>query len=157
MSSMVLRRPTRPTDGELAILRVLWRRGPSTVREVRMALEQERPTLYTTALKLLQIMFEKGLVLRDEAARSHVYRARATEQQTRRLIVRDLADRAFDGSIADLVKEAIAIKPPSREEAAEIRALLRPTGGETTPARPRPAAEPPARGGGDGPDSGRLF
>jgi BlaI family transcriptional regulator, penicillinase repressor len=153
MSSMVLHQPPRPTDGELAILRVLWRRGPSTVREVQAALEQERPTLYTTALKLLQIMFQKGLVLRDESARSHVYRSRVTEQQTRRLIVRDLADRAFDGSTADLIKEAIAIKPPSREEAVAIRALLGPAD-DQPPARPRASKESPASGGSD---SGRLF
>jgi BlaI family transcriptional regulator, penicillinase repressor len=153
MSSM-LRPPSRPTDGELAILRVLWRRGPSTVREVQASLEQERPTGYTTALKLLQIMFEKGLVLRDESERSHVYRARATEQQTRRQLLRDLADRAFDGSTAELIKEAIAVKQPSREEAAEIRKQLRPAD-EPPPSR-RPAAPDPSPDDG-APDPGRLF
>ena len=94
----MLRTPPLPTDGELAILRVLWRRGPSTVRHVQEVLEHDRPTGYTTALKLLQIMHEKGLVQRDESERTHVYRARASELQTLRQLIRDLADRAFDGS-----------------------------------------------------------
>jgi predicted transcriptional regulator len=153
--SLMLRKTSRPTDAELAILRVLWRRGASTVRQVQEALEQDRPTGYTTALKFLQIMFEKRLVLRDESERSHVYRPRATEQQTRRLLLRDLADRAFDGSTGDLIKEAIAVKAPSREEAVEIRTLLRPAG-EATPSR-RPPPSDPTPGGGEGPDSGRLF
>jgi len=151
----MLRRTTRPTDAELAILRVLWRRGPSTVRHVQESLEQDRPTGYTTALKLLQIMFEKGLVLRDESERSHVYRARATEQQTRRQLLRDLADRAFDGSTVELIKEALAAKSPSREEAADLRKLLRPA---DEPASRKPADPAPARGDtGEVPEPGRLF
>jgi predicted transcriptional regulator len=149
----MLRRPSRPTDAELEILRVLWRRGPSTVRQVQEGLEQERPTGYTTALKLLQIMFGKGLVLRDESERSHVYRARATEAQTKRHLVRDLADRAFDGSAAALIKEALAVKPPSREEAADIRTMLGPAD-EPAPQRRRPASEPPPDTDAGG---GRLF
>jgi len=116
--------PLRPTDGELMILRVLWHRGPSTVRQAHDVLERDRPTGYTTVLKLLQIMHEKGLVLRDESERRHVYRPRASEQQTQRQLVRDLADRAFDGSIARLVLQALAVRRPNREEMADIRAAL---------------------------------
>ena len=102
----VKNRPRKPTDGELAILRVLWARGPSTVRQVAEALE--RDTGYTTALKLLQIMTEKGLVRRDETSRTHVYEAAATEDQTQRTLVSDLLDRAFGGSAAKLVLQALA-------------------------------------------------
>ena len=89
----------RPTDGELAILRVLWGRGPSTVRQVHEILSRDRPGAYTTTLKLLQIMTETGLVRRDDSDRSHVYQARMTEGQTQRQLVRDLLDRAFGGSL----------------------------------------------------------
>jgi BlaI family transcriptional regulator, penicillinase repressor len=116
----------QPTGGELMILKVLWRRGPSTVRQVHDVLERDRPTGYTTALKLLQIMHQKGLVLRDEAERSHVYRARVSEEQTQRQLVRDLVDRAFDGSVVRLVIEAVSLKHPTRQEAAEIRRHLAP-------------------------------
>ena len=128
----MLTAPPRPTDAELAILRVLWERGPSTVRQVLEVLERERPTGYTTALKMLQIMADKGLVLRDETERTHVYRTRSTEQQTQRQLVRDLLDRAFDGSSAKLVMQALATKRASREELAEIRRMLdeRPGGEE---------------------------
>ncbi len=120
----MLQTTPRPTDAELAILRVLWDRGPSTVRQVHGVLERDRPTGYTTVLKLLQIMIEKGLVLRDESERTHVYRARLSEQQTQRQLVRDLVDRAFDGSAAKLVMQALATKRASREELDEIRRLL---------------------------------
>jgi predicted transcriptional regulator len=114
----------KPTDAELAILRVLWELGPSTVRQVQEALERERPTGYTTALKLLQIMTEKGLVERDASERSHVYWARASAQQTQRQLVGDLLERAFDGSAARLVMQALATRRASREELDEIRRLL---------------------------------
>jgi BlaI family transcriptional regulator, penicillinase repressor len=114
----------RPTDGELAILRVLWARGPSTVRQVHEVLSRERPAAYTTALKLLQIMTDKGLVSRDERDRSHVYQARLTEAQTQRQLVRDLLDRAFGGSAAKLVMQALAAKRASPEELLEIRRLI---------------------------------
>jgi BlaI family transcriptional regulator, penicillinase repressor len=153
--SFMRRVPSLPTEAELAILRVLWRRGPSTVRAVQVALERDRPTGYTTALKLLQIMFEKGLVLRDESARTHVYRARATEQQTRRQLLRDLTDRAFDGSTAELIQEAIALKPPTRDEAAGLRALLRPADPSAS-SRASTAGVAP-KDDRDPPDDGRLF
>lgn len=114
----------RPTDAELAILRVLWARGPSTVRQVHDVLSRVRPTAYTTALKLLQIMTEKGLVRRDESDRSHVYHARMTEDQTQRQLVRDLLDRAFGGSASKLVMQALAARRASPEELSEIRRLL---------------------------------
>jgi predicted transcriptional regulator len=112
----------RPTDAELAILRVLWSRGPSTVREVAEAMGREGA--YTTVLKLLQIMTEKRLVRRDEGARSHVYEAAGSEERTQRQLVGDLLDRAFDGSAARLVMQALAAKKASREELAEIRKLI---------------------------------
>jgi predicted transcriptional regulator len=125
----------RPTDAELAILRVLWARGPSTVRQVHEVLSRERPAAYTTALKLLQIMTDKGLVSRDERDRSHVYQARLTEAQTQRQLVRDLLDRAFGGSAAKLVMQALAAKRTSPEELVEIRRLIDGRGQPNTPAR----------------------
>ena len=121
--------PTRkPTDAELAILRVLWSRGPSTVRQVAGAMDRE--VGYTTVLKLLQIMTEKGLVTRDESARTHVYSAAFSEDQTQRQLVNDLVERAFDGSAAKLVMQALASKKATPEELDEIRQLLnKPRGG----------------------------
>jgi len=114
----------RPTDAELSILRVLWERGPSTVRQVHEILLRERPTAYTTALKLLQIMTDKGLVRRDETDRSHIYHPRLSEDQTQRQLVRDLLDRAFGGSSSKLVMQALATKRASAEELGEIRRLI---------------------------------
>jgi len=114
----------RPTDTELAILRVLWERGASTVRQVYDALNRERPTAYTTALKMLQIMTEKGLVRRDERDRTHVYYPRWSEEQTQRQLVRDLLDRAFGGSASKLVMQALATRRASAEELIEIRKLI---------------------------------
>jgi BlaI family transcriptional regulator, penicillinase repressor len=114
----------RPTDAELTILRVLWERGPSTVRQVHDVLLRERPTAYTTALKLLQIMTEKGLVRRDERDRTHVYHPRLSEQQTQQQLIRDLLDRAFGGSSSKLVMQALATERASAEELREIRKLL---------------------------------
>jgi BlaI family transcriptional regulator, penicillinase repressor len=114
----------RPTDAELAILRVLWERGPSTVRQVHDVLTRERPTAYTTALKLLQIMTEKGLVRRDETDRTHIYHARLSEEQTQRQLVRDLLDRAFGGSASKLVMQALAARRSTPEELGEIRKMI---------------------------------
>jgi predicted transcriptional regulator len=114
----------RPTDAELAILRVLWERGPSTVRQVHDVLSRERPAAYTTTLKLLQIMTEKGLVRRDESDRTHVYQARHTEEHTQRQLIRDLVDRAFGGSASKLVMQALAARRASPEELGEIRKLI---------------------------------
>ena len=114
----------RPTEAELAILRVLWDRGPSTVRDVQEALEHERGTGYTTALKLLQIMTEKGLVRRDDRQRTHVFEAVLPAEATQRQLVRDLVDRAFGGSAQQLVMQALSAKKASKADLAEIRRLL---------------------------------
>jgi len=114
----------RPTDAELAILRVLWESGPSTVRQVHNALSESRETGYTTTLKLMQIMTEKGLVTRDESIRTHVYAARVSRDITQRQLVSDLMDRAFGGSAAALVLQALSAHPTSNEELAEITKLI---------------------------------
>jgi BlaI family transcriptional regulator, penicillinase repressor len=114
----------RPTPAELEILRVLWQRGPSTVREVHATLSEARPTGYTTVLKMLQIMTDKSLVSRDESQRAHVYSARLPEAQTQRQLVRDLLERAFDGSAMKLVMHALADRKASPEEIARIREML---------------------------------
>ena len=112
----------KPTDAELAILRVLWARGPSTVRHV--AEEMGREEGYTTVLKLLQIMTEKRLVRRDESSRTHVYEAAFSQDQTERQLVSDLLDRVFDGSAAKLVLQALSAGKATPAELAEIRKLL---------------------------------
>ena len=111
-----------PTDGELAILQALWRLGPSTVRRVHEHLG--RDTAYTTVLKLLQIMTEKGLVTRNDEDRSHIYTAAQPAQTTQRQLLKDLVDKAFAGSAAQLVLQALSTKRASPEELAEIRKLL---------------------------------
>ena len=122
----------RPTDAELSILRILWNRGPSTVRQVHDELARERPgAAYTTALKLLQIMTEKGLVVRDESQRAHIYEARLSEQRTQRQLLGDLLDRAFGGSPAKLVMQALSGRKTSAEELSAIRELLDRLEGET--------------------------
>jgi predicted transcriptional regulator len=114
----------RPTDAELAILRVLWERGPSTVRQVFEVLSAERELGYTTALKMLQIMHEKGLVQRDVTDRTHVFSATQTQVQTQRNLLDDLLEKAFGGSSLSLVMQALATRKASREELAEIRRML---------------------------------
>ena len=114
----------RPTDAELAILRVLWERGPATVRQVHEALADTRETGYTTTLKLMQIMADKGLVKRNESARTHVYAPVATETQTQRQLVKDLVDRAFAGSAAALVMQALNAEGATPDELREIRKLI---------------------------------
>lgn len=118
------RQTPRPTDAELEILKVLWQRGPSTVREVHDVLNATRPTGYTTVLKLMQIMSEKGLVSRDEEQRAHVYEARLAQEQTERQMVGDLLERVFDGSASKLVMQALATKKTSAGELTAIRQLL---------------------------------
>jgi predicted transcriptional regulator len=117
-----MRERKKPTRAELAILRILWSRGPSTVRDVAAALRREES--YTTVLKLLQIMTEKRLVRRNDSERSHVYEAVRSEDQTQKQIVADLLERVFDGSAAKLVLQALATGKASPEELAEIRKLL---------------------------------
>lgn len=114
----------RPTDAELAILRVLWSKGPSTVRQVHDVITNGRELAYTTVLKLLQIMTDKGLTTRALLGLQHVYTARRTEQDTQRQLVKDLLDRAFDGSTSQLVMQALATTAASPDELKEIRRLL---------------------------------
>jgi predicted transcriptional regulator len=115
--------PKRPTDAELAILRVLWDRGPSTVRQVHVALRSQGSG-YTTVLKQLQVMTEKGLVMRDEGQRAHVYASRLGEERTQRQLLADLVDRAFGGSPAKLVLQALAGHRSTAQQRREIRAML---------------------------------
>ena len=113
-----------PTDAELRILRVLWNRGPSTVRDVHDVLAAERPAAYTTTLKFLQIMLDKGLVTRDESSRTHVYSASVAEGQAQRTATADLIGRMFGGSAAALMQQALSVTPSSREELRRIREML---------------------------------
>ena len=114
----------RPTDAELTILRVLWSKGPSTVRQVHDVLVSGRELAYTTVLKLLQIMTDKGLTTRESLGLQHVYTARRSEQDTQRQLVKDLLDRAFDGSTSQLVMQALATTAATPGELREIRRLL---------------------------------
>lgn len=114
----------RPTDAELEILRVLWEQGPATVRQVHEALAKTRETGYTTTLKLMQIMADKGLVTRDESARTHIYAARVSQEITQRQLLNDLVDRAFGGSAKELVLRALSSHTTSDDELAEIRKLI---------------------------------
>jgi BlaI family transcriptional regulator, penicillinase repressor len=113
-----------PTDAELAILAELGRRGPSTVRDVHEALTPTHGTGYTTVLKLMQLMAQKGLVERDESQRSHVYRAATPAAQTQRHLLGDLIDKAFAGSASALVLRALSVQRSTPEELAQIRGLL---------------------------------
>jgi len=114
----------RPTDAELEILTVLWSRGPSTVREVHETITRRRPAQYTTILKMLQIMDEKGLVRRNQKQRAHIYTPSQPPEVTQRQLAGDLLQRAFNGSARNLVLGALASRKASKEELAELRALL---------------------------------
>jgi BlaI family transcriptional regulator, penicillinase repressor len=113
-----------PTEAELEVLQALWRLGPSTVREVHQAIARTKPVGYTTVLKQMQVMQEKGLLTRSERFRAHVYEARAPRGQTQRQLVRSLLARVFDGSARELLQSALAGRRIDREELAEIRRLL---------------------------------
>ena len=115
----------RPTEAELAILGVLWSSGPSTVRQVHEALADARETGYTTTLKLMQIMTDKGLVVRNERTRTHVYAARVSRDVTQRQLVRDLVHRAFGGSATALVMQALSAHPASADELAAIQQIIK--------------------------------
>jgi BlaI family penicillinase repressor len=121
---MQTKQTARPTEGELEILAVLWERGSATVREVYEAISATRPMVYTGVLKLMQIMADKGLVIRDESARAHVYRAAVAKEETERRFVRELSQRLFAGSSAQLALRALEMDPASKEELVEIRKLL---------------------------------
>jgi BlaI family penicillinase repressor len=115
----------RPTESELELLRILWEKQPATVREIYDALNEERPSGYTTVLKLLQIMTAKGLVVRDEANRAHVYRSAISQDAMQSKILKDLSVRLFSGSAAQLALHALEMEPASDSELEEIRALLK--------------------------------
>ncbi len=124
---MVLRMkhsPQKPTASELEILRVLWARGPSTVRDVYEALSEKKDLGYTTVLKLLQIMTTKGIVRRNETQRAHVYEAGLPAEQTKRQLAGDMLQRVFDGSASQLMMHALAEQKASPEEIDELRRLL---------------------------------
>lgn len=121
---MPKRKLPRPTDAELEILRALWRRGPSTVREVHEELAGTHPAGYTTILKLMQIMAEKGLVSRNEEQRAHVYEARLAREETQAQLLGDLLDRAFEGSATSLVMQVLSSKRATPGEIEQIRAAL---------------------------------
>jgi predicted transcriptional regulator len=116
--------PARPTDAELEILTVLWSRGPSTVREVHETIARRKPTQYTTVLKMLQIMTEKGLVRRDEEQRAHVYKVSRAREWTERQLAGDLLHRAFSGSAKGLLMGALSARRVSKDELEELRKVL---------------------------------
>lgn len=115
----------KPTESELELLTILWERGQATVRDLFEAVNQQRPVVYTGVLKLLQIMAEKGLVERDERERAHVYRAAVEKSDTERRFVRELSERFFSGSAAQLALRALEMESASEEDLDEIRKLLR--------------------------------
>lgn len=118
------KKTVNPTDAELEILQVLWAHGPGTVKQVQERLPGKPVRGYTTILKLLQIMSEKGLVKRDESSRAHIYSANFSLEYTRKNLVARLMDKAFDNSLSSLITGALSAKPASRRELAEIRKLL---------------------------------
>jgi predicted transcriptional regulator len=114
----------KPTDGELEILTVLWSIGPATVREVYNVISRRRPAQYSTVLKFMQIMAEKGLVRRDETARAHIYEAARPREWTQQQLAGDLLERAFSGSAKALLMGALSARKATKEELAEMRKLL---------------------------------
>src|SRR3974390_122608 len=114
----------RPTEAELELLQILWQKEPATVREIHDSLSEDKPSGYTTVLKLLQIMTSKGLVVRDEANRAHVYRAAFTQDAMQSRLLKDLSNPLSAGSAAQLALHALAMEPASEDELSQIRALL---------------------------------
>ena len=121
---MARKKSANPTDRELAILRVLWDHGPSTVRRVHAALSEESETGYTTTLKLMQIMTEKGLVSRNESQRTHIYRPAADESEVQKNLAEDLLQKAFGGSARKLVMQALKSKAVPKKELDKIKKML---------------------------------
>lgn len=117
-------KPVKPSETELEILRVLWERGPCTVREVHELLGRDQKTVYTTILKLMQIMHQKDLVLRDESSRSHIYRAALNEDEIKDRFVDGVVDQMFGGSAEKLILHALSRGPASAKEIKRIRRLL---------------------------------
>lgn len=114
----------RPTEGELELLRILWEKGPATVRDLHAEVSQHRPLGYTSVLKLLQIMTEKGLVEREEAGKAHVYRTAATQEETQTQLLRDISERLFSGSAAQLAMHALAMEPVNDRDLDDLRNLI---------------------------------
>ena len=121
---MARHRNSRPTDRELTILRILWDNGPATVREVNEAMNENQDTGYTTTLKLMQIMTDKGLLRRDESRFKHVYKPAMTEEKAQKLLVGELLEKAFSGSAEKLVMRALSAKKVSAKELEKIRKML---------------------------------
>ena len=121
---MARRRNSRPTDRELAILRILWDNGPGTVREVNEAMNEDEDTGYTTTLKLMQIMTDKGLLRRDDSQFKHVYKPAMTEEKAQKLLVGELLEKAFSGSAEKLVMRALSTKKVPAKELGKIRKML---------------------------------
>lgn len=127
---MARSKSTRPTDREVTILRILWDNGPSTVRQVNEAMNKDEDTGYTTTLKLMQIMTEKRLLVRDESDRQHIYEPAFSEEKTQKQLVGDLLERAFSGSAEKLVMRALSAKKVSAKELTRIKKLLNELEGE---------------------------
>lgn len=117
-------RALHPTKAELAILRVLWTEGPLSVRDVQAILDRSKPTGYTTVLKIMQIMADKGLVDRDDTVRPQIYRARHSEDRTQKQLLTDLIQRVYGGSVKALVLHAVGTQKPSEDELEQIKKLL---------------------------------
>jgi len=116
--------PPRPTDAELEILTVLWTTGPATVREIHSVISRRRPAQYSTVLKFMQIMAEKGLVRRDEKERAHIYKPTRPREWTQRQLAGDLLERAFSGSAKALLVGALSARKATKEELAQMRKLI---------------------------------
>jgi len=114
----------QPTDGELEVLRILWTNGPSTVKQVHEVVNKDRPTVYTTTLKVMQVMHEKGLLVRNDSKYRHIYRPALPEEKTQRQLVTDFLERAFSGSTEKLVMQLLSAKKMSAKERARIRKML---------------------------------
>ena len=121
---MARRRQPGPTDRELMILRILWENGPSTVREVNKAMNEKEETGYTTTLKLMQIMVDKGQLVCDKSQWRHVFKPALSREKTQKHMVRDLLDKAFAGSAEHLVMQALSVKNISAQELARIRKII---------------------------------
>jgi predicted transcriptional regulator len=122
---------TQPTDVELQILRILWELGPSPVREIHKRLEADKGTNYSTTVKMLSVMLQKGLLKRDEDAQPHVYRPVLTREKAGRRMVKDLIDKVYEGSALSLVLQALSANKATKEERKEIRRLLDEMEGKT--------------------------
>ncbi|MDQ7818609.1 MAG: BlaI/MecI/CopY family transcriptional regulator [Melioribacteraceae bacterium] len=121
---MTKKQNIKPTDSELEILQILWQKGPATVKSVNEILSEKKDVGYTTTLKLMQIMYEKGLVHRNEKDRSHIYTAVIEENKIQKALVEKLLETAFSGSAAKLVMQALGNSKPTKEELDKIRELL---------------------------------